>query len=529
MLFCTMVTAQENTVDYVNLYRNFLSENSSAMQQERSGFTFSDAYIIDGENDGKPELVVLYNSTMFTGYESDIYEYRDSTIVKMKNEEFSDYRYQNTGGQRLRHGCAILQDDNQKFYFMAYDHMVGDTITYQLYEISDGQKNVIYEGTDLGKITSEYHIILDDIFMIGYDFTDQTKFKFGSDLDRYYKSSLPTEISVVVDGKAIAFDQPPIVENNRTLVPMRAIFEAIGAEIFWNESTQTVTATKGSTTIVIQIGNNIMTKNGGEIALDIPAKLINSRTLVPVRAISEAFGATVKWDEENNTVLITSTSENNTLKERYKDYFNNNIKSKNVTVTPLVFNNQTNLFENGSEKMLDSENIIECGLYKIDSQNTNNLQMLVHYQKECMSDMGEYNDEAWCIYDNNNGNIELKYVFSAELMEDISVYNINDNIVFCNSFFHSQGGYWAYSQYEDGEMKIKTVLKRYWIVSGSTQPNDGAVYFSGLDVSDAYALIKDGENMTDKESVRKFIEEKSQFVTAKAESDIMIPLKDDVR
>lgn len=112
-------------------------------------------------------------------------------------------------------------------------------------------------------------------------------------------------ISVTVNGAAVAFDQPPIIEEGRTLVPVRAIFEALGATVYWNGDTRTVTATKDNTIIILQIGNNIMQKNGENIILDVPAKIISDRTLVPVRAVAEAFDNTVGWNGDTREVIIT--------------------------------------------------------------------------------------------------------------------------------------------------------------------------------------------------------------------------------
>ena len=97
----------------------------------------------------------------------------------------------------------------------------------------------------------------------------------------------------------------PITEKDRTLVPMRAIFEALGAEVEWENETQTATATKDGITVSVTIDSNRMLKNGEEIELDVPARLVeDSRTLVPLRAISEAFGCQVEWDEELQRVDI---------------------------------------------------------------------------------------------------------------------------------------------------------------------------------------------------------------------------------
>ena len=113
-------------------------------------------------------------------------------------------------------------------------------------------------------------------------------------------------ITVKIDGKKIAFDVQPQLINNRTMVPLRAIFEALGATVDWNDATQTVTSTKGATTISLTINNPTMYVNGTSVALDSPACLVGARTLVPVRAISEAFGTKVEWDDSTSTVNITN-------------------------------------------------------------------------------------------------------------------------------------------------------------------------------------------------------------------------------
>jgi hypothetical protein len=112
------------------------------------------------------------------------------------------------------------------------------------------------------------------------------------------------DIRVRLNGNYITFDQPPIIQDGRTLVPLRAIFEALGAEIDWDSATQTVTATTDDIVVILQIGNNVMTRNGENIALDVPAQIVNNRTLVPVRAIAESFGADVEWCQESQTVII---------------------------------------------------------------------------------------------------------------------------------------------------------------------------------------------------------------------------------
>jgi len=112
------------------------------------------------------------------------------------------------------------------------------------------------------------------------------------------------EIKVLLNGEAISFDQPPIIENGRTLVPLRAIFEAMGADVEWDNATRTVTAELDGVNISLTIGSNILYRNGEAVTLDVPAKIEGGRTLVPVRAIAESFGAEVGWVQSTRTVTI---------------------------------------------------------------------------------------------------------------------------------------------------------------------------------------------------------------------------------
>ncbi len=113
-------------------------------------------------------------------------------------------------------------------------------------------------------------------------------------------------IDVTIDNVLQSYDVMPVIENGRTLVPMRGIFEALGAEIAWDDSTKTVTGKKGDISVSLQIGNNVAKINGEDKTLDVAATIINSRTMVPVRFISEALGCKVEWIADTKTVVINS-------------------------------------------------------------------------------------------------------------------------------------------------------------------------------------------------------------------------------
>lgn len=118
--------------------------------------------------------------------------------------------------------------------------------------------------------------------------------------------------SLVVDGMNVQTDVPPVIVDGRTLVPVRALFESLGATVGWEESTQTATATKGSTVISMQIGNTTAYVNGVAKTLDVPAQTIEGRTMAPARFVAESLNATVNWDSASDTVKISTSGATST-------------------------------------------------------------------------------------------------------------------------------------------------------------------------------------------------------------------------
>lgn len=113
-------------------------------------------------------------------------------------------------------------------------------------------------------------------------------------------------IFVDIDGKTLRLKQPPIKQNNRTMVPIRAIFNGLGAVLDWDSNTRTITASKGSNSIVLVVGSTTALVNGESIILDAAPTIVNGSTLVPVRFISASLGANVEWDSNSKTVIITT-------------------------------------------------------------------------------------------------------------------------------------------------------------------------------------------------------------------------------
>lgn len=118
------------------------------------------------------------------------------------------------------------------------------------------------------------------------------------------KPSFERPITVYIDGLDLYFDAEPKIVNDRTMVPMRKIFEALGSDVSWDNQSRKVTAIKENTKIELSIGSNAAFINGKAITLDAPAIIENNRTLVPLRFVSEALDCDVKWDADIRRVSI---------------------------------------------------------------------------------------------------------------------------------------------------------------------------------------------------------------------------------
>lgn len=113
-------------------------------------------------------------------------------------------------------------------------------------------------------------------------------------------------ISVLLNGNPIAFDVAPQIIDGRTMVPIRAIFESMGAVVEWDAATSSAICTKDNTVVKMTVNSNHMYINNQLSVMDTAPVVINGRTLAPARYVAEAFGAQVNWDAVTNTVVISS-------------------------------------------------------------------------------------------------------------------------------------------------------------------------------------------------------------------------------
>ena len=124
------------------------------------------------------------------------------------------------------------------------------------------------------------------------------------------------DVTVTLDGNTVDFpDAKPYIWKDRTLVPIRFVSEAMGAEVSWNEAGQEVTIVKGKDIIVTQIMSSKVTLNGVVYTFDVSAMIKDDRTVVPLRFIAEMLNCSVDWNEDTYTVTITSPGESEKFPE----------------------------------------------------------------------------------------------------------------------------------------------------------------------------------------------------------------------
>ena len=132
------------------------------------------------------------------------------------------------------------------------------------------------------------------------------KKSFGAGLDFDVIVPDSCEVNIVFNNKWLYLEQPATNVNGKILVPMKAVFEKMGADIKWNEQTKSVTATKDGINIFLTIDKNTATINGKTVSLEASPKIINGNVMVPFRFVGEALGAEVDWEAETKSVIITS-------------------------------------------------------------------------------------------------------------------------------------------------------------------------------------------------------------------------------
>ena len=147
-----------------------------------------------------------------------------------------------------------------------------------------------------------------------------------------------SEISVRMNGRDLIFDQNPVIENGRTLIPLRGVFEQLGAKVEWEPSTRSVIASNQDVTVILELDNPSAMVNGQEVVLDVAPKILNDRTVVPLRFVGESFGEKVLWVKETNQVIVGENEKGSMFFEGYRkkvDEFSAQLLEKDSLIREL--------------------------------------------------------------------------------------------------------------------------------------------------------------------------------------------------
>ena len=219
----------------------------------------------------------------------------------LSNDAYEGFNFDLNTGEELQL--------NNLFYMSDYD--IENYLKGQTYNYINTHPNMLWwdDGRVYDKVSSyalddfDFYIDGNNVVLL-YD-----KYELGPGALGAVAISVPiinNTINVYLDGQKLSFDQPPIMAQNRTMVPIRAIFEALGYEVSWNQKSQMGIAVNGQNTIIVQVGNAQVNYNGGTYWCDVAPMNKNGRILVPLRAIAESAGCSVYWYQSTQTVTITS-------------------------------------------------------------------------------------------------------------------------------------------------------------------------------------------------------------------------------
>ncbi|OEH94455.1 DUF3993 domain-containing protein [Bacillus solimangrovi] len=160
------------------------------------------------------------------------------------------------------------------------------------------------------------------------------------------------QISLKINGNRIILAQNPIIQNERTLIPLRAVSEHLNGEVLWDKHDQKIMIQKGDKLIKLWIGKKQAFVNEEAITLDTPAIVVNNRTMVPTRFVSEALDAVVEWEDYSNTINILS--EDVITKHQAEDLVRAYVQIPEISETIVAFDHME-----GDEYVIHVYDVVE--------------------------------------------------------------------------------------------------------------------------------------------------------------------------
>ena len=363
----------KNKIEYYKSLRdwNMLDDNQNISPWLKNEYGHELHYaLVDLANDGIPELLIATVSKRNAQYYPHT-NYCIYDVIGVQNGIAKDcIQGMQLGGTRnwyIMNNNVVLDitaGGSSWREIRAYNKMNKNSISLSmfsyLYTIYPNGVETIYKGTNNYDIYYPINKAEFERTRAQYTFKQDIQWYPLDNLEPLKKALLPLPpVKIMLNGQELQCDQPPIIQNGRTLVPFRAILEGMNAEVGWDGNTRTVTASLDGIDLSLKIGSKTMYKNGRPIALDVPAQIINNRTLIPARAVSEALGAKVDWDGNTRTVyVVQNDNKEPVIDENEKSYreANQSLQDGYPYEAYYKFEKIKN-YKDSSKKMKDAESI----------------------------------------------------------------------------------------------------------------------------------------------------------------------------
>lgn len=288
------------------------------------GDSYANVFLV---NEGRKKYIgVETYGTVVNSYSMNLYDLNPDTdefkkilsIEKESNEDGTEEKvwakdktyYSYSNGEGI---VAVINPDNYDSCATAAEAALRDTVPQMVLSqnMKDRMEGASYNGDSfrLNEVASNAEMKT-YIRATGVRFADRPVVRFEDYSNINELKVKPDIVTVTVDGTAVQFlNQDPVIVDGRTLVPARGVFEALGAMVEWKGETKQISVTTEDTTVVLTLNSKEYNVNGDLRQLDVPAQLMNDRTMIPLRAIGEALGCKVEWADETKTAVITSDNQ----------------------------------------------------------------------------------------------------------------------------------------------------------------------------------------------------------------------------
>lgn len=268
----------------------------------------------------------------------------------------------------------------------------------------------------------------------------------------------PGDIKVIINGVTQQYTQSPVVSQNTTLVPLRGVFESLGAKVDWDSKAKKVTASKNDDTLTLNVGSKLAYKNSNPVQLDAATQIQKGQVLVPLRFVSQSLGAKVNWEQATRTVTISNQANSSTTDDQTNSLSSKPLATPVTQVTYDTYYNDSLTYNDAVKLAVADSTSVKTAATNIDQAGK--------IMKEAGKDINfvpaeagdEAQDKAFKGYAQTNLNYEAAKK-NLDMTKESIEYNVKD---LYNKLLQKQNAVkLAALNIEDAERKLKVAqIKR---------------------------------------------------------------------